>query len=76
MAERILVTGGCGLIGSSLVERILAARSTVLVLDNLSTGRRENLPNHPGVELVVGDVCDDALVGTLVRRADRVVHLA
>jgi len=76
MPERILVTGGCGLIGSSVVERALDRGHAVTVLDNLSTGRRGNLAAHPHLEVVVGDVCDDALVGGLVRRADRVVHLA
>jgi len=76
MPMRLLITGGCGLIGSSLVERAVGAGANVLVLDNLSTGRRENLPADPRVELVVGDVCDDPLVARLVRRADRVIHLA
>jgi len=76
MSERILVTGGAGLIGSALVERALDAGCAVVVLDNLSSGCRENLPEDPRVELVVGDVCDDGLVGELTRRCDRVAHLA
>lgn len=76
MNSRLLVTGGCGLIGSALVARALRAGWRVSVLDNLSTGRRENLPDDPRVDLVVGDVCDDALVASLVRRCDRVAHLA
>ncbi|MHC4952430.1 MAG: NAD-dependent epimerase/dehydratase family protein [Planctomycetota bacterium] len=73
---RLLVTGGCGLIGSAIVERALRDGWEVSVLDNLSTGRREHLPAHPDVELTVGDVCDDATVAALVRRCDRVAHLA
>jgi len=73
---RLLVTGGCGLIGSALVERALRHDWAVSVLDNLSTGRREHLPDDPRVELIEGDVCDDELVGSLVRRCDRVAHLA
>jgi UDP-glucose 4-epimerase len=76
MAERLLVTGGAGLIGSALVARALRDGARVVVLDDLSTGRRENLASDPRVELVVGDVCDDALVGALVRRCDAVAHLA
>jgi UDP-glucose 4-epimerase len=72
----ILVTGGCGLIGSSFVERALEGGTAVVVLDNLSTGRREHLPRDARVELVVGDVCDDGLVARLVRRCGSVVHLA
>jgi UDP-glucose 4-epimerase len=76
MSRRILVTGGCGLIGSAVVERILAAGGRALVLDNLSTGKPSNLPRDPRVELTVGDVCDDALVQSQVRRCDAVAHLA
>jgi len=76
MFQRLLVTGGCGLIGSSLVERALRAGVRVKVLDNLSTGTRDNLPDDPAAELVIGDVCDDALVSELVRGCDAVAHLA
>ncbi len=76
MPPPILVTGGCGLIGSALVERALEAGMRVFVLDNLSTGSPKNLPQDPRVELTVGDVCDDALVSSLVRRCGLVAHLA
>jgi len=74
MPPRILITGGCGLIGSALAERCLRAGSEVVALDNLSTGLKENLP--AGARLVVGDVCDDTLAGAWIRRVDRVFHLA
>jgi UDP-glucose 4-epimerase len=74
--QRLLVTGGCGLIGSSLVERALREGSHVVVLDNLSTGSLENLPRDPRVEVVVGEVGDDGLVGDLVRGCEAVAHLA
>jgi len=76
MYARLLVTGGAGLIGSALCERALRAGGRVVVLDNLSSGRRENLPADPRVELVVGDACDDAAVAPLVRACDAVAHLA
>jgi UDP-glucose 4-epimerase len=53
---RVLVTGGAGFIGSHVVERLLAAGNEVAVLDNLSTGRRENVP--AGVRLYEIDVRD------------------
>ncbi|WP_042688921.1 NAD-dependent epimerase/dehydratase family protein, partial [Azospirillum sp. B506] len=53
---RYLVTGGCGFIGSHLIERLLSAGHEVRVLDDLSTGRRENLPER--VPVNVGDVAD------------------
>ena len=62
MAE-FLVTGGAGFIGSNLVDALLAAGHGVRVLDNLSMGKRSNLPlDNPKVELIVGDVSDAALV--------------
>jgi UDP-glucose 4-epimerase len=63
---RVLVTGGAGFIGSHIVERLLAAGDDVAVLDNLSTGRRENVPR--GVRFYETDVRDRA--GTLQALAD------
>ena len=54
MTRRVLVTGGAGFIGSHVVDAHLAAGDEVTVLDNLSTGRRANVP--AGVRLVEGDV--------------------
>lgn len=74
MFRNVLVTGGAGLIGSALCEVALREGASVVALDDLSSGRRENLP--PGARLVVGDVCDEAALAPLVRAADAVVHLA
>ena len=52
----ILVTGGCGYIGSHMVHELADAGEQVIVLDNLSTGFRSALPK--GVPLYVGDVSD------------------
>jgi UDP-glucose 4-epimerase len=76
---RALVTGGAGFIGSHLAEALLAAGHEVAVLDDLSTGRIENLgavQGHPGFTLAVGSVTDEALVHKLVDEADVVYHLA
>jgi UDP-glucose 4-epimerase len=76
---RALITGGAGFIGSHLAEALLAAGHEVVVLDDLSTGRLENLAAvkaHPRLELSVGSVTDDALVRKLVAGADVVYHLA
>ncbi|NBF02155.1 NAD-dependent epimerase/dehydratase family protein [Pseudomonas sp. Fl5BN2] len=76
-AERILVTGGAGFIGSHLVDTLLAKGYAVRVLDNLSTGKVGNLPiNHPSLELLVGDVADAQAVGEAMHSCDAVVHLA
>lgn len=74
MQQRILVTGGAGFIGSHLVERLLAEGHDVTVLDDLSSGRRANLP--PGARLIPGDVLDVALLPQMLAGVERVFHLA
>jgi UDP-glucose 4-epimerase len=76
---RVLVTGGAGFIGSHLVKRLVLDEEDVTVLDNLSTGRKENfehlLPNDH-LQFVYGDIRDLESVRSCVKEADRVVHLA
>lgn len=69
-----LVTGGCGFIGSHLVEALLARGDRVRVLDDLSSGKRDNIQAH--VEVVVGDVADRALVERAADGVDGIFHLA
>ena len=69
-----LVTGGCGFIGSHLVRRLLSEGHEVRVLDDLSTGKRANLP--PNVELIVGDVANRRLMGRAMADVDGCFHLA
>jgi UDP-glucose 4-epimerase len=69
-----LVTGGAGFIGSHLVAGLLAAGHAVRVLDDLSTGVKENAPS--GVELIVGDVSDADAVRKACEGAEVVFHLA
>lgn len=72
--RRALVTGGAGFIGSHLARRLLAEGIETVVLDNLSTGRRENLPE--GAELVVGDLRDAAALAQALRGVEVVFHNA
>lgn len=79
MAERILVTGGAGFVGSHLCERLLADGHSVVILDDLSTGREENirhLLNQPRVQFVRDTVENELTVNTLLGSCDRVYHLA
>ncbi len=74
-----LVTGGAGFIGSHLVERLLQAGHRVTVLDDLSTGRAENLAGvveHPKLQLIRDSVGSDRTVDVAVANADVVYHLA
>ena len=72
-----LVTGGAGFIGSYLVRQLLARGEAVRVLDNFSTGKRENLEEiEGGFELVEGDLCDPEMVKRAVKDIDYVFHQA
>jgi UDP-glucose 4-epimerase len=70
----ILVTGGCGFIGSHVVDALVARGDRVTVLDDLSSGSRANL--NSAASLVEGSVADAALVKSLGAKADAVIHLA
>ena len=73
----VLVTGGAGFIGSNLVDALLAKGHAVRILDDMSTGKRCNLPmDNPKVELIEGDVADAALVARVMAGCSAVVHLA
>lgn len=87
-----LITGGCGFLGTALIRRLIArGDQSIRVLDNLSTGTREDLeevseyseltaqdihsaPN--GVEMVVGDIMDEALAIKATKGCDIIVHFA
>ncbi len=73
----VLVTGGAGFIGSNLVRCLAAAGARVRVLDDLSTGSRDNLGGVPGtVEALIGDVRDPEVVRRAAAGVDVVYHLA
>lgn len=69
-----LVTGGAGFIGSHLARTLLADGRQVTVLDNLSVGRREAVPD--GARFVHGDIRDESAVAEALRGVDCVFHLA
>jgi len=73
----ILITGGAGFIGSHLSDALLARGYAVRIVDDLSTGKRDNLQlDHPLLELVEGDVADAELVQRAAAGCQAVVHLA
>lgn len=73
--ESALVTGGAGFIGSHIVKRLVEAGHHVTVLDDLSTGYRENLDPFPQVRFVKGDVRKDADLDQAMAGARMVFHL-
>jgi nucleoside-diphosphate-sugar epimerase len=74
---KCLVTGGAGFIGSNLARRLVEAGESVRVLDNLSSGRLDNLSDvMSGIEVLKGDVRDPDVVQTAVKGVGCIFHLA
>jgi UDP-glucose 4-epimerase len=76
---KVLITGGAGFIGSHLAERLLDNGDEVTILDDLSTGRLENIQafrDRESLQFVRGDIRDSTLVQLLTSRCDVVFHLA
>jgi UDP-glucose 4-epimerase len=75
---RVLITGGAGYNGSHLVERLLDRGDDILVIDNYSTGRRDNLKAHPNLKVIEGTIADRDLVWEIFEdfRPNYVAHAA
>ena len=76
---RALITGGAGFIGSHLADHLLEQGHEVIVLDNLSTGRFDNIAHllgRPDFEFLLGSILNADLVDDVVSRTDTVFHLA
>jgi len=79
LKKKMLVTGGAGFVGSFLSEQLLARGYGVLAVDNLSTGKLDNiahLKNNPDFELITGSIMNDALMDELIAQTETVFHLA
>jgi len=76
---RYLITGGAGFIGSHLAEELLARGHAVTVIDDLSTGRFENisqLVDHPAFRFAIDTIANEVVMDRLVSESDLVIHLA
>jgi nucleoside-diphosphate-sugar epimerase len=76
--KKIIVTGGLGQIGSHVVEMLLDRGDKVIAIDNLATGRREHLHDHPNLQLLIDTITNRELVDKLVGdfNPDAIVHTA
>ncbi len=73
----VLITGGAGFIGSHTARALLAGGHRVTVLDNFSSGKRSNLPDHhDALRIVTGDIGDETAVSDALDGATHVLHLA
>jgi UDP-glucose 4-epimerase len=75
---KVFVTGGSGLIGSTVIDRLLARGDEVLTIDNFATGRRDNLLPRPRLRVVEGSIVDAAVVDEMIGGfcPDVVLHAA
>ena len=76
---KILITGGAGFIGSHLAERLLSQKQEVVIIDDFSTGRYENiahLVDHHRVKLIVDTIMNHAMMERLIQECNVVFHLA
>jgi UDP-glucose 4-epimerase len=78
MYMKVVVTGGAGFIGANLVARLVREPgiSRIEVVDDLSTGNRDNLDDVPEATLHVGSILDESLLDGVLADADAIVHLA
>ena len=75
---KVFVTGGSGLVGSTVIDLLLARGDEVLAIDNFATGRRDNLKPQPRLQLIEDSIVDERVVDGLIGdfRPDVVVHAA
>ncbi len=79
MAETFLITGGAAFIGSHLAEALLAQGHRVLVIDNLSTGRMQNIEEligRPEFQFARASITDEVVMDRLASQAEVIIHLA
>lgn len=74
----ILISGGCGQVGSHVAELLLARGDKVVVIDNFATGRPEHLKSHPALTIIEGHIANQGLVDSLVEdnKIETIVHAA
>lgn len=75
---KILISGGCGQVGSHVAELLLKRGDQVIAIDNLATGRREHLEDHPNLKVIIDTIADKTLVDSVVKefKPDVIVHTA
>lgn len=75
---RLLITGGAGCLGSNLIEHFLPKGHVICVIDNLATGKRQVIPNHPNLVFIEGSISDQQLVQTTFKnfKPTHVIHSA
>ena len=74
--KQVLLTGGCGFIGSEVTKQLSEFGANITIIDNLSSGKEEYVKDFPNVSLVKADLMDKSLLPELVKEKDYVIDLA
>lgn len=77
--KKVLITGGASFIGSHLVDRLVALGATVRIVDDLSSGKKENIKSHiknRSIELIIGDLREQRVARRSLKGINLVIHLA
>jgi dTDP-glucose 4,6-dehydratase len=74
--KQVLLTGGCGFIGSEVTRQLSEIGANITIIDNLSSGKEEYVKHLPNVSLVKADLLDKSLLPELVKKKDYVIDLA
>ena len=74
--KEVLITGGCGFIGSEIVKQLSLIGANVTILDNLSSGKEKYIKKFPNVKLIIGDLVDYDLVKDVVKNKEYIINAA
>jgi dTDP-glucose 4,6-dehydratase len=74
--KQVLITGGCGFIGSEITKQLSKAGAKITILDNLSSGKEQYVKGLPNVTLLKGDLANTDLVQKAVKNKEYIIHLA
>ena len=74
--KEVLITGGCGFIGSEIVKQLSLIGANVTILDNLSSGKEKYIKKFPNVKLIIGDLVDYDLVKDVVKNKEYIINTA
>ena len=74
--SNVLVTGGCGFIGSEVTKQLSQIGANVTVIDNFSSGKRKYVENFSNVNIHEGDLGNETTMNSLVKEKDYIINLA
>ena len=74
--KEVLLTGGCGFIGSEITKQLSQIGSKITILDNLSSGKEEYIRDFPNVTLIKDDLLNDDIINSVVKNKEYIINLA